>query len=125
MIIDINEEWISDKARFICDGLKRQRILQPMVKQRLLADEGGELVFVFMIIDYLYDAWLITFLYYDIFFNYFCSSSNWEEALYLAASKLRQIPPDAIAGLTGALIDSGFSFTFLAPFFVVLKKYKS
>ncbi|KAI6199941.1 NADH-ubiquinone oxidoreductase 75 kDa subunit, mitochondrial [Aphelenchoides besseyi] len=29
---DINEEWISDKARFIVDGLKRQRLLSPFLK---------------------------------------------------------------------------------------------
>lgn len=29
---DINEEWISDKTRFAYDGLKRQRLTQPMVK---------------------------------------------------------------------------------------------
>merc|ERR1712240_567825 len=29
---DINEEWLSDKSRFACDGLKRQRLTQPMVK---------------------------------------------------------------------------------------------
>lgn len=29
---DINEEWISDKTRFAYDGLKRQRLLQPMMK---------------------------------------------------------------------------------------------
>jgi NADH-quinone oxidoreductase subunit G len=29
---DINEEWISDKARFSYDGLKRQRIDQPYVR---------------------------------------------------------------------------------------------
>jgi len=29
---DINEEWISDKARFSYDGLKRQRLVTPMVK---------------------------------------------------------------------------------------------
>lgn len=30
---DINEEWISDKARFTCDGLKRQRLTTPLIKQ--------------------------------------------------------------------------------------------
>ncbi|KAJ3306487.1 hypothetical protein HDV03_005097 [Kappamyces sp. JEL0829] len=30
---DINEEWISDKTRFACDGLKRQRLTTPLVKQ--------------------------------------------------------------------------------------------
>ncbi|CAL4088981.1 unnamed protein product, partial [Meganyctiphanes norvegica] len=35
---DINEEWLSDKSRFACDGLKRQRLLTPMVK-----DSTGEL----------------------------------------------------------------------------------
>ncbi|KAM8855450.1 NADH-ubiquinone oxidoreductase 75 kDa subunit, mitochondrial-like isoform 1-T2 [Spinachia spinachia] len=35
----VNEEWISDKTRFAYDGLKRQRLTQPMVK-----NESGELV---------------------------------------------------------------------------------
>ncbi|KAG0711003.1 NADH-ubiquinone oxidoreductase subunit, mitochondrial [Chionoecetes opilio] len=35
---DINEEWLSDKSRFACDGLKRQRLVYPMVK-----DSSGEL----------------------------------------------------------------------------------
>ncbi len=29
---DVNEEWISDKTRFACDGLKRQRLDQPYVR---------------------------------------------------------------------------------------------
>ncbi|VDK50738.1 unnamed protein product [Gongylonema pulchrum] len=29
---DINEEWISDKTRFVVDGLKRQRLGQPMLR---------------------------------------------------------------------------------------------
>jgi len=29
---DINEEWISDKTRFALDGLKRQRLLTPMLR---------------------------------------------------------------------------------------------
>jgi NADH dehydrogenase (ubiquinone) Fe-S protein 1 len=29
---DINEEWISDKARFAVDGLRRQRLLIPLIK---------------------------------------------------------------------------------------------
>lgn len=29
---EINEEWISDKARFACDGLKRQRLDAPYVR---------------------------------------------------------------------------------------------
>ncbi|XP_069839527.1 NADH-ubiquinone oxidoreductase 75 kDa subunit, mitochondrial [Dendropsophus ebraccatus] len=36
---DINEEWISDKTRFAYDGLKRQRLTQPMIK-----DDKGYLV---------------------------------------------------------------------------------
>ena len=28
----MNEEWISDKTRFSYDGLKRQRLVSPMVK---------------------------------------------------------------------------------------------
>jgi NADH dehydrogenase (ubiquinone) Fe-S protein 1 len=29
---DINEEWIADKTRFACDGLRRQRLTVPMVR---------------------------------------------------------------------------------------------
>jgi NADH dehydrogenase (ubiquinone) Fe-S protein 1 len=29
---DINEEWISDKTRFACDGLKTQRLTTPLVR---------------------------------------------------------------------------------------------
>ncbi|CAF1290213.1 unnamed protein product, partial [Didymodactylos carnosus] len=31
---DVNEEWISDKTRFAYDGLKRQRLTAPMLKNR-------------------------------------------------------------------------------------------
>ncbi|KAJ3274511.1 hypothetical protein HDV01_002639 [Terramyces sp. JEL0728] len=30
---DINEEWISDKSRFVSDGLKNQRLTSPLVKK--------------------------------------------------------------------------------------------
>jgi len=36
---DINEEWLGDKSRFACDGLKRQRLTSPMMK-----NPQGELV---------------------------------------------------------------------------------
>ena len=29
---EINEEWLDDKSRFACDGLKRQRLTVPMIK---------------------------------------------------------------------------------------------
>jgi NADH-quinone oxidoreductase subunit G len=35
---EINEEWISDKTRHVCDGLKRQRLDRPLVRK------GGKLV---------------------------------------------------------------------------------
>uniref|UniRef100_A0A8C7WPL8 NADH-ubiquinone oxidoreductase 75 kDa subunit, mitochondrial n=1 Tax=Oryzias sinensis TaxID=183150 RepID=A0A8C7WPL8_9TELE len=35
----INEEWVSDKTRFAYDGLKRQRLTQPLVE-----DDSGQLV---------------------------------------------------------------------------------
>ncbi|KAE8739365.1 hypothetical protein FOCC_FOCC015136 [Frankliniella occidentalis] len=38
---DVNEEWLSDKSRFACDGLKRQRLVAPMLK-----NENGELTAV-------------------------------------------------------------------------------
>jgi len=30
---DVNEEWINDKTRFACDGLKTQRITTPLIRQ--------------------------------------------------------------------------------------------
>jgi NADH-quinone oxidoreductase subunit G len=30
---DVNEEWLSDRSRFACDGLKRQRLDKPYVKK--------------------------------------------------------------------------------------------
>lgn len=36
----VNEEWLSDKARFQFDGLKRQRLVVPMVKKA--GQEGGQ-----------------------------------------------------------------------------------
>ena len=38
---EINEEWLSDKSRFACDGLKRQRLVSPMVR-----DSNGKLIMV-------------------------------------------------------------------------------
>jgi NADH-quinone oxidoreductase subunit G len=31
---DVNEEWIADKSRFACDGLKRQRLDTPYVREQ-------------------------------------------------------------------------------------------
>lgn len=42
---DVNEEWISDKTRFACDGLRRQRLDRPYVRNaegKLEAAEWGE-----------------------------------------------------------------------------------
>ncbi|KAJ5907994.1 NADH-ubiquinone oxidoreductase 78 kDa subunit [Penicillium taxi] len=30
---DVNEEWINDKARFACDGLKTQRLTTPLIRR--------------------------------------------------------------------------------------------
>ncbi len=41
---DVNEEWISDKTRFACDGLKYQRLDRPYLKQdgKLVAAEWDD-----------------------------------------------------------------------------------
>ncbi|KAK5636727.1 hypothetical protein RRF57_012439 [Xylaria bambusicola] len=31
---DVNEEWINDKTRFACDGLKTQRLTMPLVRRK-------------------------------------------------------------------------------------------
>ena len=52
---NVNEEWLSDKARFSYDGLKRQRLLNPMVKdaQGMLVDTNWEEA-LFSIADQVY-----------------------------------------------------------------------
>jgi NADH-quinone oxidoreductase subunit G len=43
---DVNEEWLSDKSRFACDGLKRQRLDRPYVrKDGRLAEASWEEAF--------------------------------------------------------------------------------
>ncbi|MDB5431152.1 MAG: NADH-quinone oxidoreductase, chain [Caulobacter sp.] len=41
---DVNEEWISDKTRYACDGLQRQRLDKPMIREagKLRAVTWGE-----------------------------------------------------------------------------------
>lgn len=41
---DVNEEWISDKSRYACDGLRRQRLDQPYVRKdgKLVPAEWSE-----------------------------------------------------------------------------------
>ena len=67
---DVNEEWISDKTRFVWDGLGRQRLDQPYIR------ENGKL-----------------------------RAAGWDEALALAASKLKG-DPERIAALAGDLCDA-------------------
>jgi NADH-quinone oxidoreductase subunit G len=38
---DVNEEWISDKTRFVWDGLKRQRLDKPYVRENGKLREAG------------------------------------------------------------------------------------
>ena len=66
----INEEWISDKSRFVWDGLGRQRLDQPFVR------EGGKL-----------------------------RPAGWDEALALAAEKLKGAP-ESIGAIAGGLQDA-------------------
>ena len=42
---DVNEEWISDKTRFACDGLKRQRLTTPMLKVKIKCIMGTPRLF--------------------------------------------------------------------------------
>jgi len=65
---DLNEEWLGDKSRFSCDGLARQRLDQPYIR------ENGKL-----------------------------RPASWDEALALAASKLKGARPDQVAAIAGDL----------------------
>ncbi|PAV69139.1 hypothetical protein WR25_05790 [Diploscapter pachys] len=68
---DINEEWISDRTRFAVDGLRVQRLLQPMIK-----GTDGQL-----------------------------KPATWEEALYVVATKMHEVPADEKAAVVGGLND--------------------
>ena len=71
---DVNEEWISDKTRFVWDGLTRQRLDRPFIR------ENGKL-----------------------------RQANWDEALGLAAEKLKG-DPSKIAAIAGDLCDAESMF---------------
>ena len=66
---DVNEEWISDKTRYACDGLRMQRLDHPYVR------ENGKL-----------------------------RPASWDEALDLAAQKLKQAAPDRVGVIAGDLV---------------------
>jgi NADH-quinone oxidoreductase subunit G len=74
---DVNEEWISDKTRFACDGLRMQRLDHPYVR------EGGKL-----------------------------RPASWDEALDLAAAKLKGAAPDRIGFIVGDLASAEEMFAF-------------
>ncbi len=38
---DVNEEWLSDKSRYACDGLRRQRLDRPYVRQEGVLREAS------------------------------------------------------------------------------------
>ncbi|MEL7200180.1 MAG: NADH-quinone oxidoreductase subunit NuoG [Pseudomonadota bacterium] len=67
---DVNEEWISDKTRFIWDGLKSQRLDRPFIRK------DGKL-----------------------------QPASWDAALGLAAEKLGQTKPEAVAAIAGDLVN--------------------
>jgi NADH-quinone oxidoreductase subunit G len=67
----VNEEWISDKTRFAVDGLSRQRLDRPFVR------ENGRLV-----------------------------PTSWQEALALAAQRLKSASADRVGVIAGDLQDA-------------------
>jgi NADH-quinone oxidoreductase subunit G len=69
---DVNEEWISDKTRHACDGLKRARLDRPYLRD----EQTGRM-----------------------------REANWEEALALAAAKLKKAKPESTAAFVGDLCD--------------------
>jgi NADH-quinone oxidoreductase subunit G len=64
----VNEEWISDKTRYVADGLRTQRLDQPYIRK------GGRL-----------------------------ETAGWDEALALAAGKLKAARPERIGAIAGDL----------------------
>lgn len=69
---EINEEWISDKTRYACDGLKYQRLDRPYVK-----GADGKL-----------------------------APADWDEALAVAAEKIKGADASKVAAVAGDLQDA-------------------
>ena len=65
---EVNEEWISDKTRFIWDGLRTQRLDRPYLRRR------GKL-----------------------------EAARWDDALSLAAKKIKEAKPSRMAMIAGDL----------------------
>ena len=90
---DINEEWLSDKSRFACDGLKRQRLTQPMVKV-VTCIQHCDLV-VFTPVSQGCDGNL--------------APCSWEDAIVAVAKALDSSPPEQIAAVAGGQADGEVS----------------
>lgn len=71
----INEEWLGDKSRFACDGLRNQRLTKPLIRQRM-ADGRSVLV-----------------------------ETDWEGALLAAATRLRETSPSDVEAILGPFVD--------------------
>ena len=85
---DINEEWLSDKSRFACDGLKRQRLTQPMVKVDSNSQSRSGSNFT---IPQGCDGNL--------------APCSWEDAIVAVAKALDSSPPEQIAAVAGGQAD--------------------
>jgi NADH-quinone oxidoreductase subunit G len=64
----INEEWISDKIRFCFDGLNKQRLNMPMIKN----SEN----FLFLEISWVYSFSILFKNIFDLYFQYFYKTHN-------------------------------------------------
>ena len=85
---DINEEWLSDKSRFACDGLKRQRLTQPMVKVDSNSQSRSGSNFM---MPQGCDGNL--------------APCSWEDAIVAVAKALDSSPPEQIAAVAGGQAD--------------------
>ncbi|XP_004342471.2 NADH-ubiquinone oxidoreductase 75 kDa subunit, variant [Capsaspora owczarzaki ATCC 30864] len=73
---EVNEEWLSDRSRFAYDGLKRQRLVSPMVRQ---ANADGSSSFV---------------------------ATNWEDTLALLALRLQKVSGANMSAIAGPFADA-------------------
>lgn len=71
----INEEWLGDKSRYACDGLRQQRLTVPLIRRQL--GDGKSVL----------------------------TESNWEEALLTAATRIRESKPEEIEAILGPFVD--------------------
>ena len=95
---EINEEWLDDKSRFACDGLKRQRLTVPLMKDNQGRMTNWKNIF--------YETSYINCCIYVVLYLGELKPCGWEDAIVSVAKVLDSTPADRMAAIAGGLVDA-------------------